>query len=148
MWPVVADPLVAHADLEMFLTGWYRSALADLAPTHPVCASVDVTNREPSEGSFPAKLLVIRDDGGPDTSLLTGTRSVGLSVMAGTQENPQDAIELALIVHALRNQIPAVAPGNPVAAVLESNGPVPVPEAQPRSRRYITLTLSVVATAL
>lgn len=144
----MAEPLVAHADLELFLVGWYRTALAALAATHPVCAGVRVVNREPTEGPFPAKLLVIRDDGGPDTSLLTGTRSVGLSVLAGTKENPKDAVDLALIVHALRNQIPAVAPGNPVAAVLESNGPVPVPEAQPRSRRYLTLTLSVVATAL
>lgn len=144
----MADPLVTHSDLELFLTGWYRAALAGLAASHPVCAGVMVTNREPSTGTFPAKLLVIRDDGGPDTSMLTADRSVGLSVLAGTKENPKDAIDLALIVHALRSQIPAVAPGNPVAAVVDSNGPYPVPESQPRSRRYMTFTLSVVATAL
>jgi len=144
----VADPLVAHSDLEQFLVGWYRAALAALAVTHPVCDGVTVSNREPSSGPFPTKLLVIRNDGGPDTSLLTADRTVGLSVLAGTRENPKDAVDLALIVHALRNQIPAVAQGNPIAAVLESNGPYAVPEAQPRARQYLTLTFSVVATAL
>jgi hypothetical protein len=142
----VPDPLVAHDDLELFLVGWYRQALT--ARPETVCRGVVVDNKEPTGTTFPAKLLVIRNDGGPDTSILTAERDVGLSVLAGTKENPKDANDLARIVHALRNQIPAVEPGNPVSAVLASNGPFPVAEAQPRARRYITLTLSVVGALL
>jgi hypothetical protein len=138
----MADPLVIQADIELFLTQWYRTALA--ARSETVCEDVVVTNREPGPNDpFPAKLLVIRDDGGPDTSIISAERNVGLSILAGTKENPQDANDLSRIVHALRNQIPAVAAGNPVAAVIASNGPFPVAESQPRARRYITLTLAV-----
>lgn len=142
----MADPLVIHADLELFLTGWFRSALA--ARPEAVARGVIVDRKEPSDGPFPAKLIVIRDDGGPDTSLLTAERTVGISVLAGTRDNPRDANDLARLVHALRTQIPSTDPANPVAAVLRSSGPIPVTEAQPRARRYMTLTLSVVAGAL
>jgi hypothetical protein len=143
----MADPLVAHDDLEMFLVNWYRAALADRP--EEVCRDVEVGNSEPLPGApFPKRLLVVRVDGGSDTSILTAERDVGLSVLAGTKEDPQDANGLARIVHALRTQIPAVAPGNPVAAVLRSSGPYPVPETQPRARRYIPLTLAVVGVPL
>lgn len=143
----MVDPLVIHADLELFLTGWYRAALD--ARSEPVCQGVTVTNREPGPNEpFPDKLLVIRCDGGVDTSIITAERDVGLSVLAGTVENPKDANDLARIVHALRTQIPAVAPGNPVAAVLASRGPLAVPESQPRARRYIPVTFAVTGTPL
>jgi hypothetical protein len=138
----VADPLVAFDDLELFLTGWFRRALA--ARPEPVCRNVVVDTKE----SNAPKQLIVRVDGGADTSVITAERDVGLSVLAGTDENPKDANDLARIVHALRTQIPAVEPGNPVAAVLASNGPFPVAEAQPMARRYITLTLSVVGALL
>jgi len=143
----VADPLVIQADLELFLTQWYRTALA--ARPEAVCRDVEVVNREPGPGEdFPERLLVIRDDGGPDTSVISAERDVGLSVLAGTKENPKDANDLARIVHALRTQIPAVAAGNPVAAVLASNGPFPVAESQPRARRYITVRFAIAGTLL
>jgi hypothetical protein len=143
----VADPLVVHTDLALFLTAWYRAAL--VGRPEPVCADVTVTNTEPGPNDpFPDKLLVIQDYGGTDTSLLTAERDVGLSVLAGTKQNPKDALDLALIVHALRSQIPSAAPDNPVAAVTSSNGPIAVAEAQDRARRYITLQLSVVGKPL
>jgi hypothetical protein len=143
----VADPLVVHADLEEFLCAWYREALA--ARPEDVCKDVEVDNSEPLPGTaFPEKLLVIHDFGGADTSVISAERDVGLSVLAGTKENPYEANQLARIVHALRTQIPSVDPGNPVAAVLRSNGPYPVEESQQRARRYISLTLSVVGSQL
>ncbi|MGV8912240.1 MAG: hypothetical protein ACOH14_06430 [Rhodoglobus sp.] len=143
----MADPLIIQADIVLFLTQWYREALA--ARPEAVCRDVEVVNREPSAGEpFPEKMLVIRDDGGPDTSIISAERNVGLSVLAGTQENPKDADDLSRIVHALRNQIPAVAVGNPVAAVLASNGPFPVAESQSRARRYITVRFAVTGTLL
>lgn len=142
----MADPLVAHDDLELFLTEWYRARLT--ARPEPICHDVEVGNREPTGPDFPKKMLIIRVDGGPDTSILTAERDVGLSVLAGTKEDPTDANELARIVHALRNQIPAVEAGNPVAALIASSPPIPVPEQQARARRYIPITLAVVARPL
>ncbi|WP_156459339.1 hypothetical protein [Microbacterium sp. Leaf436] len=141
----MSDPAVIHADLVLFLVNWYRAALE--ARPEDVCRGVEVDNREP-KGDFPARLLVIRNDGGPDTSILTGRRNVGLSVIAGNEENPKDAEDLAAIVHALRTQIPSVDADNPVAAVLGSLGPYEVNESQPRARRYMTFSLSVVGKAL
>jgi hypothetical protein len=138
----VADPLVAHDDLVLFLTGWYRRALAERP--EPICQQAVVAGTEIND---PVQ-VIIQDNGGPDTSILTAERDVGISVMAGTVENPTDANELARIVHALRTQIPAVEPGNPVTAVIASAGPMPVPENQPKARRYISLTLAVAGNPL
>ncbi|WP_022886361.1 hypothetical protein [Glaciibacter superstes] len=138
----MADPLVIHADLDLFLVGWYRRALA--ARPEAVCRNVVVDIRE----SNAARQLIVRADGGVDTSIISAERDVGLSILAGTVENPKDANDLANIVHALRTQIPAVEPGNPVTAVLRSSGPLPVPESQEKARRYITLTLAVAGTPL
>ena len=135
-------PLVIFDDLELFLCGWYRAALA--ARPEAVCQNVTVGIRE----SNAPRQVIIRDDGGFETSPWTGERSVGISVLAGTKEQPQDAVDLARIVHALRSQIPSLVPGNPVTAVLSSNGPYAVQEAQPLARRYLTLTLAIAARQL
>lgn len=143
----MADPLVIHADIGLFLVDWYRAAIA--ARPEDVCRDVEFDTQEPEPGQpFPKKLVIIRDNGGPDTSIITAERDIGISVLAGTKQNPTDANDLARIIHALRTQIPAVATGNPVAAVIASNGPYAVPEAQPHARRYIGLTLSVTGTEL
>lgn len=133
------DPVVIYDDVEGFLVSWYRSRI--LARPEPACAGVVVNRVEPS--TLPAKLIVIRDDGGPETSFLTGERSVGVSVLAGTKENPKDAKDLANIAYALRSQIASTDPANPVSALLDSTAPVMVPEAQERARVYFTLTLAV-----
>lgn len=143
----MADPLVVHADIVLFLTGWYRDFLN--GRTEAVCRDVLVTDHEPLPGEeWPEKMLVIRDDGGYDISLLTAVCTAGMNILAGTKEDPVDADDLARIVHAARSQIPAVAPGNPVTAVLGSTRPVAVREAQPRARRYLSLTLGVVGSLL
>jgi hypothetical protein len=138
----VPDPLLIHQDLVEFLVTWYRAWLN--ARTEPICQNVTVTDKEPS-GPFTEKLLVIRDDGGPETSILTGERSVGLSVLAGTKDNPKHAMDLARFVHAARLQLPFTDPANPVAALLGSNGPYLVAESQPVARAYLTLDLAVAA---
>lgn len=133
------DPLVVHDDLELFLTSWYRPRM--LARPESVCAGL-LVNRVESE-PLPKKLMVIRDDGGPETSILTGERSVGITLLAGTKSNPKDAKALANIAYALRSQIASPDPSNPVAALIDSTAPVMVPEPQERARVYFTLTLAV-----
>lgn len=143
----MADPAVIHDDLEMFLTGWYRAALDERDEL--VCSGVIVDRVEPGPNEeWPEKLLVIRDDGTARTSFLTGEASVGLTVFAGSRENPKDAKDLAAIVLALASQIPSGDPDNPVAALLDSNGPYMVPEAQPVARVYSNISLAVAGRAL
>lgn len=148
---LVANPLVGYSDLEWFLCAWYRWWLA----TRPeeFCEGVEVVNAEPGpeEGSFPARLLVIRDNGGPDTSLVTAERAVDFSVLAGTRANPEDANDLARMVHAGRLLIPSPGfattlpdePRNPVTNVISATSPIPVAESQDRARRLIGMTLGV-----
>lgn len=135
------DPLVIHDDLELFLTAWYRMRLG--ARPEAFLDGLEVDRVEPSTGTFPGRLIVIRDDGGPSTSLLTGERSVGVSVLAGTKADPQDAKDIARLAHALSSQIPSADPANPVSNVVDSTSPVLVPESQPHARAYFTLTLAV-----
>lgn len=142
----MADPLVIHADLQTFLCDWYREALH--ARPEDICQAAEVGAMEPTVGSFPAALVVITVVDLIDTSLLTADASVSISVLAGTLADPRDANALSLIVHALRTQIPSVDPENPVAAIVDSHGPSPVPEDQDRARRLINMTLSVVPSLL
>lgn len=143
---VVADPAIIWPDMELFLTSWFRTHLP-LRP-EPVCASVSVVRVEPSREPFPERTLVIRDDGISRTGFLTGDASVGLTVLAGTRENPADAKLLARIVLAMCAQIPSPDPDNPVAVFSDSNGPFLVPEAQPRARAYSNVVFGVVGSAL
>ncbi|MFI8593730.1 hypothetical protein ACIGCK_04780 [Microbacterium sp. NPDC078428] len=142
----MADPAVIIDDLELYLTGWYRAALA--ARPEPVCADVAVVRVESPNDPPPAKQLVIRDDGTTMTSFLTGEASIGLTVLAGTRANPHDAKELARIVLALASQIPSPDPDNPFTALLSSNGPFMVPEETTFARVYSAVTFSVAGRAL
>lgn|GEM_PF-3369531 len=152
----MADLALVHTDLELFLTGWYRTMLASaeaeaiaakLGAYVDLLVGVEVDNKEPAEPPFPAKLLVIRDDGGPQLDQFTAERQVGLTVLAGTRERPKDANDLIRVVMALAALLPAVddrTPArNPVASLEDSNGPVPVAEEQDRARRFGSVTLIV-----
>lgn len=141
---------VLHADVELFLTGWLRNELA--TREEPYAAGVVVSNKEPASHPdappFPARLVVIRDDGSTRTEVVTDEVSVGVSVLAGSKEDGRDASNLARLVRALIEDCPSADPANPIAAVLQSNGPYPVDEDQPRSRYYLTFVMSRVGRAL
>ena len=138
---------VIHADLEVFLIGWLARELAKRP--EDFCKRVAVANHEPDPGpAFPDRLVVIRSDGGPSESIVTDAIDVGVSVFAGERTLPQDAIDLARTVRALLSDVAAVEPGNPVAAVRESNGPYRVVEAQQRTRLYMTFVMVVAGVAL
>lgn len=134
-------PAVIYDDAELFLTSWYRSALA--ARPEPVCAGVAVGRAESPQNPPPAKQLVIRDDGASRESFLTGEASIGFTVLAGTKLNPKDAKDLARIVLALADQIPFEDPANPFTGVRDSNGPYMVAEDSPYARVYSAVTFGV-----
>lgn len=137
---------VIHADLEKWLVGWLRAEIR--ARPEPFCQGVEVDRREPSEGDFPARLVVVRSDGGNTESVITAERGIGISVLAGTLENPSEAIDLALMVHALMGGCAAVIPGNPIVALRSTNGPYAVVENQPRARQYMNFSVVVVGREL
>lgn len=138
---------IIHDDLELWLTGWLRAQLA--ARPEPVCADVKVDNKEPQPGAtWPPKLVVVRYDGSSVEELHVDSASVGVTVHAGTKALPKDANDLARIVRALIRDSARVEPGNPVAAVTGSAGPIPVADEGEKAVRYLTFELAVVGSAL
>lgn len=133
---------VIHGDLELYLTSRFARELAQRP--EPACQGVDVDRREPAANEvFPPRLVVVRDDSGPDTSVVSAQRSVGISFLA---ENQSDCMTLSRIGAAIATQVPGLDPGNPVASVVLGSifGPYWVAEDQPRFRRYMTITYDVV----
>ena len=133
-------------DVAMFLAAFIRFELGRRMEDY--CIGVFVSNKfAPTGPGQPvrARQVVIRDDGGPDTSVITSEVSVGITVLATTEA---DANGLARMVKALVRDCPGVEVGNPVAAVVASNGPYEVPEESTQHRRYMTFTFSVVGIPL
>lgn len=142
---------VLPPDVELYLTRWLRDQLAD---RNDVPAGGRVATREwkPPTGdpgaTPPTWQVIVRDDSGPDTSVITQEISVGISILAGTKENPTAASSLARLVKAIMRDAAGLQPGNPIAAVIGSLGPYAVAEETTYARRYMTFDLSVVGTPL
>lgn len=135
---------VIYADIELFLTGFIRSELAAVGT--PLARDVFVSNQFPSPAR--PKTVVVRDDSGPTTSIITKEPTIGITVLAGNDPSQgKEATDLALLIQALVSDCARAAPGNPVAAVLESNGPYKVPEESGQPRRYMTFNLAVTGAA-
>lgn len=138
---------VIHTDLELYLVHYLQDRLAEIAAgplgAHQALADgVYVGSRHPPERR--PKTVVVRDDGGPTTSLVTKNPSVGVTILAGDDETDgQEATDLALLVAALVAGSPGTQPGNPIAAVLEMNGPYAVKDESGQPRRYFTASLVV-----
>lgn len=138
---------IIHDDLELWLTGWLRTQLA--ARPEAVCKGVTVDNKTPEPtGEWPAKLVVVRYDGSSAEELHVDSAAVAATIYAGTKALPKDANDLARIVRALIGDSARVEPGNPVAAVTASNGPIPVDDEGEKAVRYLTFELAVVGSAL
>lgn len=138
---------VIHQDLALFLIGWYRSAVAERPEAY--CSDVVFDRVEPSPGEpFPARLVVVSDDGGSVGRILTSSRSIRLSVLAGSKEDPSDALSLAAMLVALRTRIPGIEDGNPVTSVGATNGPYLIAEEQPHARVYVSIIFGVAGVPL
>jgi hypothetical protein len=141
-----------QANIGLFLTGYIRREIrrADVLAACPVLDGFEVALVEPPVDSldFPEKLIIVRDDGTDADALLTGTTSVGISVLMGDPGETTDSSLAARLVHAIVRGCARLDVGNPVAAVTGSNGPYLVPEAQPRARWYSTHELRTVETPL
>jgi len=122
--------VVEYDDLELILGPYLRANLTTWAPL--------VNRTFPLPTWVPGFAVVIRDDGGTDASLVTGSRSVGLTVIgAANQQTKQLAERVATLMRALPDALLL-----PVADCTV-RGPYSL-EATNRSEFYLTADLIVV----
>lgn len=149
----MADELI-DADIELFLSGEIRTRLAEIAAAEFPPAKGHVSNRRwtppaaTSTATPPAWQVIIRDDGITDVDMTLGDAGVGITCLAGSQDNPGPAIRLGKLVKAIVKQTPRPGPSSPVAAVLDFHGPYSVAEESTYAQQYMTCSLAVVSSPL
>lgn len=132
---------VIFSDLELFLTGFIRRELVARGKTGFVSNEFS-----PADNPAPAFQVIVRDDSGPRTGVVTKSPTVGVTVLGSDSYNKAATTDLALLVCAIVEGCARVEANNPVAAVLDSNGPYKVPDESGQPRRYMTFELSVTGT--
>jgi hypothetical protein len=122
--------VVEYDDLELALGPYLRANLTPWAPL--------IDRRFPDTTWTPGYAVVIRDDGGPDESLVTGSRSVGFTVIgAANQQTKQLAERVATLMRALPDALLLPVAGATV------RGPYSL-DATNRAEFYLTVDLIVV----
>ena len=140
----IEPQLVVPPDMELFVCGWLREALTGRG------WNVEVGNREPPDSKYPLArpLVVVRDDGGPQTEAVTFDRSISVSVLGGTRGDSYETMRLAREAYALlASDRIALAEGSPIAAVDRAsgtNGPYRVVEDPDTTAAYMSLTYRIV----
>lgn len=124
------NPPVIFPDVELWVTGYLRTALA----AHGY-AGMFVSNRRETQ----VEAVWVRRDGGP-VQLVTEDARLGVNIFAGTEQAVSD---LARTVAAL---LRAAEGDGPVRRVRQTMGPSPVADSQPR--RYMTFELVVRGSSL
>ena len=126
--------IVEHADLELALCSYLR-------PKLQATWSAKVDRAFPATTWVPGFAVVVRDDSGPDLSLVTAQRNVGITII-GPQGSYQQTGQLAQRVAALL-RVAADDPATPVAACVAVRGPYSL-GATGRTEFYLTGDLVVV----
>lgn len=146
----MADELI-DPDIELFLTEEIRTRVAALAASEFPSSSGHVSNRRwtPPAGNPTSRppdwQVIVRDDGINDIEHTLGDAGIGITCLAGSQENPGPAIRLAKLVKAIVKATPRPGPSSPVAAVIDFHGPYPVSEDSTYEHRAMTCSLAVVS---
>jgi hypothetical protein len=123
---MTAPPIVVP-DLELWATGYLRTALA--ARDEPYAADVHVDIRAPRPRTD--RMVTVRRDGGARLDLVRDAARLAVRVWATTE---QDATDLARLVRALLH---AGADGTTVVAVRDLSGPSAVPDPSEQPQRYL-----------
>lgn len=136
---------VTPPDLEAWLVSYLRQTLTADG------IDVEVDNKEPAALTAPlsAPLIVVRDDSGPQESVITYNRQVGISVLAGSHSDDEPARDLSRKVMSIAADPDiALAQDSPIAAVdlTATRGPWAIDEAHDVARRYMTVGYTVVGT--
>ena len=137
------ENIVVPPDVELFLTGWLRAALKRRG------LDVEVSNKEPADLSFPLTrpLIVVRDEGGTQTEIVTYSRGVTFNVLGGTRQDVKPTMDLARLVYALAvSGSVCLAEGSPIAAVdrTSGRGPYLVNDTADTARAYLTVDYFIV----
>jgi hypothetical protein len=126
-------PAVIFPDVEMWACGYLRTELA--ARPESYCADVFVSNTMPNTRSD--RMVLVRRDGGPRTSLVRETARMTVRTWATSE---QDANDLARMVAAL---LWAAPDGDPVLRVDQPTGPSPVADDSRQPLRLQTFEVEV-----
>jgi hypothetical protein len=133
-----SKPPVLFPDVKAWAVGYLTGALA--GRPEPVASGVAVRTVVPA--TMPARLVTVRDDGGPRSSDVTKVASLGVNVWAATAA---DASDLSALVAALFE----AAPGDgPVVAHEGASGPFEVAEDTGKPHWYLSVDLRIRGTAL
>jgi hypothetical protein len=132
---------VIFPDVEAVLVRDLTAALAG-NPSQPA-AGVRVATIKPAadESPYPSKIVVIRNDGGPQLDDVRKLERIGVTIWCNTY---QDASRLARLVEALVKQMT----GTEIKLVEVILSPVRVDEAGPQECRYMTLEVITKGTPL
>lgn len=131
----LANPVQIFPDVAAWTIDYLRTALA--ARVEPYASGVTVRHTWHEGDSLPARLVTVRDDGGPRVGPVAKRVSVAVNVWAASEA---DCADLSLLVAALLED--AAARG-PVISHDGSTGPVRVREPSETPHRYLTVDLIV-----
>lgn len=126
---------------------WLVPHLRRLLSEEGIDAQVDVVEPPTLDAPLARPLVVVRMDGGAQSSPLTFSCQVGISVLAGPRQDDALARRVASLVYAVATDMEiAFAPGSPITAVDYGacTTPVGVSDDQDVARRYMTVSYLVV----
>lgn len=123
---------VIFPDIEKVLVAGIKSALS--ARSENYAANVLVATRKPAPdfSPYPAKIVTVRNDGGPQLDHVRKQERVGISIWADTYA---DASDLARLLEALLKQMT----GEEIKLVEIALAPVRVDEEGPQECRFMTI---------
>lgn len=126
-------PLVLFPDVEAHLVSYLQAALNARPEPFTRGVVVDINTPNPR----PARLVVIRNDGGPQLDVVRQTARVGFNVWA---ESDADATDLANMIRALAVDAPD---GKPITKAVNQSGPTAIPDESGIPRRYVVVEFTV-----
>jgi hypothetical protein len=128
-------PPVVFPDMAHWAVDYLVAALAARPAGETFADNVKVATKVPS--AMPARLITVRDDGGPRQPTVTKTNGLGVNVWAATEA---DASDLARLTVAL---LEASAGNGPIVGHISTSGPYPVVEESTKPHWYASVDLSV-----
>jgi hypothetical protein len=137
----LANPVQIFPDVAALIGDYLRTAIA--ARPEAYASGVTVAGYWPEGKAIPARLVTVRDDGGPRLGPVTKLVTIAVNVWAATEA---DCSDLALLTAALLESAPGDGP--PILAHDGATGPVRVPELSGKPHRYLTADLVVRGTDL
>lgn len=136
-------PRIVPASVDEWLVPHLRRSLR----AEGIDAQVDVVEPPTLDAPLARPLVVVRMDGGAQSSPLTFSCQVGISVLAGARQNDALARRVAGLMYAVATDMEIVfASGSPITAVDYGacTPPVGVSDDQDVARRYMTVSYLVV----